>query len=313
MSLENENQSEFDAAFAEAVGQMDSPAQATPSEFDPEDDGTLNPPPVEGDGAADPAKDNPDPAEAEDKPTEDKSDDKPAEPAKAEAPKTVEQLQAELDDLRHKERSASGRIGAFQKRINELEEKVTKSRDEFIKSLSSGDNEKFKKDFPEIAAAIDSRMAAFAQHVEKETMARLEPLKIEVYDRLKQEQDAAVEAAHPGWKKEVATPQFAQWLSNQPPQVQSLAESDTAADAAALLNIYKAMTRTSPPPVDATPPVTPSSQPSQANALQEARRQQLQNSVGISSRSAAQKTNGIPNEFDAAFNAFIQADPRFRN
>jgi hypothetical protein len=52
-----------------------------------------------------------------------------------------------------------------------------------------------------------------------------------------------VSAVHPGWTETVRTPEFIDWMKQQPAEVRTLAESPKADDAIKLLNSYKGKAR----------------------------------------------------------------------
>lgn len=237
-------------------------------------------------------------------PDEVKAKEKPPEP-------TVDQLKAQLQELHHKERSTSGRIGAFQKRINDLERQLTERQENILRSLQDGDDKDFRENFPEIANALDKRDQRLAQtvamEVQKKTMAQLEPLKQAEQQRFVQSQYAALEAAHPNWQQDVRSSDFTQWLVKQPQQVQSLASSDSAEDASALLTFFKA---TAKPQSAQNVPTAQANEP--IDQVNQQRKAKLAQATGIPSRSKPASTSAIPDDFESAFKFAINSDPRFK-
>lgn len=55
----------------------------------------------------------------------------------------------------------------------------------------------------------------------------------------REQQEGAVEQAHPGWRALVRSPDFDAWYRTQPPDVQRLAKSDRSQDAILMLTLYK--------------------------------------------------------------------------
>lgn len=51
--------------------------------------------------------------------------------------------------------------------------------------------------------------------------------------------ERVMETAHPGWRKTVNSPVFAEWMSKQPRSVKNLADSDRAEDAILMLDLFK--------------------------------------------------------------------------
>lgn len=89
------------------------------------------------------------------------------------------------------------------------------------------------------------------------------------------------------WRKEVATPTFKQWMEKQPDDVKSLAASDNARDAAAMLRRYM-KDKTQPPP----PPPKPSQ-----------RQRVLQAAVNPASRAVPASAPAQDDPFDQGFKA----------
>lgn len=303
---------EFASAFAEATQDLDSSLEnQAPDEveFRSDDDGEGQPA-GESQPEPTPAEPEPAPSSQDDSNTGKPEPQPPAEAKKDERPKTAEELQREIDELRHRERSASGRIGAFQKRINELESRVALRTEDVLKALQTGDDEGFRNTFPEIASHIDRKIQAAIQLTEQRTTEAIKPFREEREQAFIQQQYADLESAHPGWRQEVQTPTFKEWLTRQPEQIRSLAQSTIAADNAALLNFYKA-TRPAAPAQAQSPDLQP-----QAGGVsqdkQSANRERLAAAAGIPSRQRAPSTNAVPDEFGAAFNHFLKADPRFK-
>lgn len=299
---------EFADAFAEAVGEekvtFDAPAIV---ENDDEDGQEVV---AQADATADQADENADESDGngeEVKPAtqsltqEEKDKVDEAEEKKAEMP--IEELQKRLAELQHRERSSSGRVGAFQKRINALERQLAESQQKMLAALKS-DDPKFREDFPEIAAAMDRKVAMVAQSLQEQTKARLQPIHEVERERFVQTQYAALDAAYPGWKQAVQSDNFRNWLTVQPEQVQSLARSDSAADAAALIQFFTATSQ-------AQRPAAP--QPAQPqNPVTAQRKAALAQAAGIQSRSKPAATQSIPSDFESAFDAFVKADSRLR-
>lgn len=286
---------EFEDAFNEATGgqsESDVLDQRIEQEEDPQKLDAPEPAQAEAQPGGEPnASENPPSSQQEGEP-------KPS----TQAEESLESLKRKLAEIEHRERSASGRIGAFQKRINELESQINSKQNEVIRALTSADDKEFRENYPEIAAAMDAKVSSVAAAVQQQVQQAIQPLKQAEESRILEQQFAALEAAHPAWQQTVASPDFKSWLQVQPEPVKTLANSREAADAAALINFYKAMRPQTEPRTSAAP----------KNELQEKRERQLAQSSGIPARNKPSVTSSIPNDFDAAFNAFVNADPRFK-
>ena len=57
--------------------------------------------------------------------------------------------------------------------------------------------------------------------------------------RSKQQEEALVNSAHPGWQNLVKTPEFGEWFQRQPDAVKRLASSIKSEDAILMLVLYK--------------------------------------------------------------------------
>lgn len=157
----------------------------------------------------------------------------------------VRQLMAENQRLQHQFRSEAGRQAALQRKIEELEKRGPAPQQENPGGMADADWETLKEDYPDIAAAFDKRLNselnAALQKVEGSVSQKLQPFEEQVHNQRLNQEYAALEAAHPDWQEVAKAPEFQSWLGNQPPAVQSLMESESAADAAYLLDTYKAM------------------------------------------------------------------------
>ncbi len=182
------------------------------------------------------------------------------------------ELQAQLDRLRHSEASQRGRLGAYQRQINELQRRVEErqqatspapqrqapagqdsgdddqQRQQAAEAMGADDWETFKEDFPDMARALEARLATDRQERAQleQRLAQYEPALQSMQQQAQEEhlqaQDDALKARHPDWREVVAAPAFAEWLKQQPPSLQALTNSEDAAEAAALLDMYRAQT-----------------------------------------------------------------------
>ena len=240
----------------------------------------------------------------------------------------LEALERENQRLKQSEASQRGRVGAYQRQINELQRQMQErqqaaqqaqqppqrdgqapegddqQRQDMAQSMGLEDWDAFKEDFPDMARAFEARLAADRQERARleERLAEYEPalqsIQQQAQEQHLQAQEDALAARHPDWREVVAAPQFAEWLNQQPESLQRLTTSDDAAEAAALLDMYRAQTGTL------------SGTDSRA-ATHDRRQQRLANAQGVSRRGAAPRS-GAPDDFDAAFDHYAAKKARHR-
>lgn len=214
-----------DAAFNEAAAALSgAPATAAPMDED-------------GDQNEQPEGQQQEPAAAE-----------PAAAAPAENPE-VAALKAELARLNHGWNSDRGRLSALTKKLEQLEYQppVTTQAPAVTAGMDDDELAQFAEDFPEHAAAVErlvQRRLADATKTLDERMAQLaQPIQALEQDRaaaVVAQQQQALLTVHPDAYEVAQSPQFAQWLSQQPQQVQQIYnDSDSAQDNIWLLSQFK--------------------------------------------------------------------------
>lgn len=288
--LNNEPQSEddFETAFAQyAKGEKQEPETADPEVTEPDVEGEQ--PAEEGESAD------------EEKPQD---NDDVIERLKA--------LEAENERLKHSEASQRGRLGAYQRQINALQSKLhadqntsgndAKSddakRQEAADAAGVKDWEALKEDFPEVAKALDARLESEKKQIEadRQRQAQLEqqiaelqsavqPIQQQAQDQYLKTQVDALSARHPDWREVVSAPAFAEWLDQQPESLKRLAQSNDAAEAAALMDLYKSHNGTSGA--------------ADSNSADK-RQERLASAQSVPRRGSTPK-QGVPDEFEAAF------------
>lgn len=216
----------------------------------------------------------------------------------------IDTLQRERDDYAHRARSDAGRLGAMTRRINELQAALQTSAatQQRAPSESTGEAEpntsspmdEVRETFPELAAAIEAERAA-----RQEEIARLRREASAPYEAMQREQYlasqyAALEAAHPNWQQTVQSPDFATWLSEQPPAVQRIVESDDAQEASWMLDRFQRDNQ-----------AVKTDQTAARQSVAAARRERLAQSVGVPARGVA-TGSGAPDDFDSAFDYFAR-------
>lgn len=224
----------------------------------------------------------------------------------SEAP-SLAAIQIERDQLLQYKRSNEGRVSALQQKINQLEhQRVPQQPTRPPANVTPEKWGEFEEEYPEIAQAINARMGAMEQTVQRSVEGRIgqavQPLQQAEHQRFLSSQYAALDAAHPDWKDVVRSGPFTQWLSAQPTAVQGFMNSEDARDASYLLDTYKHnLPQSSEEPVQADPKVT---------EIQAQREKKLRDAQGIKSRPAPGATGGIPDDFDSAFDAFVRDKER---
>ena len=219
-------------------------------------------------------------------------------------------LETENERLRHSDASQRGRIGAYQRQLNEHQRKAlepeaakppaqeSKAQDDdqqrqgMADSAGVDDWKEFKEDFPDMARAFESRLKADQQTQAQlrqdiaELRSTVQPIQEQAHQQQLQSEYVRLESRHTDWREVVNAPEFDSWLNTQNPSIQALKESDSADDASALLDFYKA---------------TNAAGDEDSRAPKHDKRQaRLANAQTVSRRGAATR-GGAPEEFDAAF------------
>jgi len=173
-----------------------------------------------------------------------------AEPAKPADPvlEKVSAMEQTLGSLMNRLRASEGHIGNLNSTIKSLRESKPQGEAPTVaemKQAAQSDKAmaKLLEDYPELGATfkevLESREASMQAQVQ-ELLAKNKPegaVSREEIDQMRRE--LAVEVAHPGWSREVATPEFNAWLEAQPREVRLLAGSDDPQDAIRLLDLRK--------------------------------------------------------------------------
>lgn len=165
-------------------------------------------------------------------------------------------------------RNAEGHIGGLNHTQKQLQETLAAAKAASQKvaeaptqaqvddAIESPDEWKaLKADFPDWAAATEKYMDA---RMRKLPAVDVDGLQKRVAEQIKGETDAvrreiiesSLEAVFPDWKTEINSPEFAEWRSKQPPEIEALASSPKVGDAARMLNLFaqsKAVKPTQPP------------------------------------------------------------------
>ena len=300
---DQEELSEFDAAFAEHATARETVELAGEEDIDGEE--TLD--------AAEPES-------VEEDPLDGLTD---AQRAK------YDELLQQNTQLNHQIASDAGRVSAFQKKVNTLQSEIEEIRQgstagpskvEIADAMKGTDDdwEQFSSDYPEVASAIDKRLAQTGEATANAVEQTLKPIKERAaIDAATAEQQAAqkkvdeLAQVYKDWTSEVKKPEFMDWLNQQPPGIKALTESETIADASALIGLYDShLVANGKPSIknDPTPgvknPEPPGSKPSN---LEEKRKRQLEAAAAIPSKRANVDASGpVADEFTTAFEHFAR-------
>lgn len=189
--------------------------------------------------------DEPEEAEAESEEVAEEVTEEVAEDSEPEDSETdAERYRREAEHWQHRYNSDLGRQNALQRKIQELQDENLKLAKTKVapENMTNKEWSDLKEDYPEIAKGIEARFAETANHQQQE-LAMLRDQLNEMRERdqvsYKEAQYQILEQQHPDWRDVANSTEFGEWLQQQPKPVQTLVESEDAADAAYLLNLYK--------------------------------------------------------------------------
>lgn len=292
-----EEADQFDAAFAEFSKQPEAPPQAE-AQAAPEPVAATAPP-------AQPA-----PAEPE--------------PKSESAPPSVDELQRQVKEALHRERSSANRISAFAQENNKLQSMIAEMRQR-LDALDAAkaapaaapatDEADVLANAPDLEAAVQKRVRAVTaglestvtelrkrldqtEQVATQAKAGLDPI---VAREERQQHEAVWNALDtrfsPAWREDIKTPDFDGWLKEQPRQIVEIFETaKTAQDSASVLTLYYAAKGK---PITAAAPSAPAANPNT---------ERLRMAAGVAPRGNQRPPSGpAPDDFDGNFALFSQA------
>lgn len=205
-----------------------------------------------------------------------------------EAPDEAEQLRQERDalrkerdDLDHAYKSQVGRVSALQKKIDaeQLKQQETgQLDDDEIKSAI--------EDYPEIAGPIVKYLEKKYSGINSEIEKRLAPIQEQEQQRYIDSQVAYMNATHPDWHKTVNSPEYAEWLRQQPDAVQGMDNTIHAKEMEFLVKSFSATKSTE--------------SKEKANDIVNRRQQKLAANVTIPSKGESKKSVA-PDDFESAW------------
>lgn len=246
---------------------------------------------------------------------------------------TPEQIAAR-DELAHRAKSTSGRIGALQRKINALQAAAGETNNDSAKKAREA-VDSLKTDYPEITSPLEHIVAGLDSRTEADGKRLTEELNAAIAERndIVDEQEAALTRAHPDWfetltKDENRKKVFTSWIDDQPRSVREAATRNKdgitdAAGASDVIGRFKAhlasLTPTEvipPPPAITAPPAQqqPAAPPPQPS-LNDRRQRQLASTAAPKGNGPA-AVNGLPDansgDRSAHWNAFEQLDAQRR-
>lgn len=212
-------------------------------------------------------------------------------------------LAAQAQTAEHRARSSDGRVSALQKKINQLEDMVRGQQPGALVVAPPEGWDEFNKEYPDVATPMGKVLTAaearIYERIDQRIQQAINPLAQHVETQVAtaasdaiSRAEATVEAAHPKWKQTINTPEFTGWLAQQPAMVRYGIESDDPRDAIKVINDFKSAT--------GAPKKDPVADLSQRRA---ARVEQAATVTG-NGVAAGNSRPPIPNDFDAAWDAF---------
>jgi hypothetical protein len=215
---------------------------------------------------------------------------------------SVEALQNELRQWKHKYSSDLGRQNAYQRQLKERDDEIAKLKASQSPNPGIDDAtwETTKQDYPDIAEGVAAFYKTQAQRHQAEIdalKAQLAPIQGQLHESYVTQQYQMLAQEHPDWNEIAASEKFKNWVSMQPQNVQDMMTSEQAGDAAYLLRVYKNETSTAAAQT--------------ISNLKQRREKQLRQGQNVPSRGGrSQQTMPPDDDFDAAFDYFVEKDAR---
>ena len=166
----------------------------------------------------------------------------------------IDELATANAQLLHHVKTAEGRVAAMQREFQQarvaqqqVAPQEAPSQGQIVNAAKNPEKwEQLKEDFPEWAGAMEEYVASKLGSVQPQQ--GLDPQQVAAFvqqqvDQTKVEMRQAIEEArvdgkYENWKDTVNTLEFTQWFTVQPPDVRSLANSDSARDAIRMLDMF---------------------------------------------------------------------------
>lgn len=171
-----------------------------------------------------------------------------------------QQLQQNHQKLESDHRANAGRVAALNRKAQELQqalaEREQKNGGEQQAGMPSADDLKGKsfaeveQEFPEIAdflrhhveqvkSEFKQQLTPLQQHFQQQEEREQELIKRQAEEQQKLQEYGRLEQAHPDFRTIVTDPKFADWVKQQPAQLQAIAASNNADDASYVLTQFK--------------------------------------------------------------------------
>lgn len=143
--------------------------------------------------------------------------------------------------------SMFGRLGGLQQTINQLQsagQKVSDkpTNDQVKEALSSPKEwDELKSEYPEWANAVEKFTDHRMSGVDPDSIAKMVEQQLSAKSATDEERiiKTSLNAAFPGWEKELKTPEFAAWREAQSDEIKALGASNDVGDAARMLRLYE--------------------------------------------------------------------------
>ena len=234
--------------------------------------------------------------------------------------------QQHIAQLQQNVRSNSGRVSAYQQKINQLEAQLKSAQAtphaeskgvpqqdaqkiarQVVDTLMSGDEEKAAAALADALTrgAVGTPQSVNDDYVKNIVNEAVRPFQEAEKSRYKQTQEQALESIHPGWRDTARSSEFKAWVSAQPDSVQKLVQSDDAADAATLLTYFK---QSRPQPVVTQEAPVSNERVSQIQAKRE---RQLSQGQIPETRGGRAVGSSAPDDPEALFEYLERNDPDY--
>lgn len=162
----------------------------------------------------------------------------------------IEEIAAANQQLSQDLKTATGRVSALQREFDLAKKTQTQTGDapSNTQIAAAGKNsekwEKLKQEFPDWADGLQELVSMSMQgaqpgvnpeELRQQFLAELAQTK---QDLTTQFEMAKIEEKYEDWTDQVRTNEFRNWMQMQPPEIQSLAQSEKARDALRMLDLY---------------------------------------------------------------------------
>ena len=242
-----------------------------------------------------------------------------AKPAATPAP-TADELQRQLQDALHRERSSANRISAFARQAEEAKQRAAalerqlKERETAPAKPAPANIDDVLTQAPELQAAVERRLSQAVEplkaaldaanarlqelgDVAQTVASQVDPLVSREVEREQQATERRLDEAFGNWRDTVRNNDFKAWLNRQPEAVRTLYQNGrTYEEAATVLKLFNA-DKPAAPASTAQPAATPAAGSAAAN------QDRLRQAVGVRS-STVPRMAPKADDFEGAFSEF---------